>query len=411
MVKALHAIDAIEASVSLANDRRVRLTREGDASAGAPSGEESTCDPATAVIRALEEPIEFPPLAAGTVPGDRVAVALADAVPNAGEVVRGAVEAILHAGIEVEAISVVTTDAATAQICQEALAAHAEKLPQFVVHDPEDDDNLCLVGATKRGEALLVNRIIFDADIVLPIGVARVDGAGAYDSLFPWFCDAASIGRLRMPASAGAVDDSRKAHTADEAGWLIGAPLVLQVVPGPGESVAHVVAGEPQAAARRCDELCRRRWLLHSPRQVDLAIVTITGDARSQTWANVGRAVAAADRVLADYGAIAICTNLEVPPGESLGRLIGSADLEKTVRKIGHDQGEDSWPAWHLARALRRGPVYLLSQLSAETVEDLGLAPIADLVELARLAGRHESFVVIEDSQHAVVAVDCEEDE
>ena len=66
---------------------------------------------------------------------------------------------------------------------------------------------------------------------------------------------------------------------------------------------------------------------------------------------------------------MAICSNLDVPPGESLGRLIGSTDLEKTLRKIGHDHGEDSWPAWHLARALQRGPVYLLSQLAADACQ------------------------------------------
>jgi hypothetical protein len=94
-----------------------------------------------------------------------------------------------------------------------------------------------------------------------------------------------------------------------------------------------------------------------------------------------------------------------------LGRLIGSTDLEKTERKISRDHGADSWPAWQLARALQRGPVYLLSQLPPETVEDMGLAPVTDIAELARLAGRHESFVVIEDSQHAVVTVDGEGDE
>jgi hypothetical protein len=147
---------------------------------------------------------------------------------------------------------------------------------------------------------------------------------------------------------------------------------------------------------------------MHCPRPVDLVIATITGGAPSQTWANVGRALATAENALGENGAVAICSNLEVPPGESLGRLVGSSDLEKAERKISHDQGEDSWPAWQLARALRRGPVYLLSQLAVETVEDMGLAPIANVAELARLAHRHGNFVLIEDAQHAVVTVDEE---
>jgi hypothetical protein len=52
--------------------------------------------------------------------------------------------------------------------------------------------------------------------------------------------------------------------------------------------------------------------------------------------------------------------------------------------------------------------VYFLSQLDEETVEDMGLAPVADIGEVVRLAGRHESCIVVEDSQHAVVTVDNE---
>jgi hypothetical protein len=49
--------------------------------------------------------------------------------------------------------------------------------------------------------------------------------------------------------------------------------------------------------------------------------------------------------------------------------------------------------------------VYFLSQLSTETVEDMGLAPVTDVEELMRLASRHESVVVLADSQHAVATV------
>jgi hypothetical protein len=411
MVKILHPIDDIAGNISSANGHRVRLTRKSGAKRAANQGA-ALVDPQSAVIRALAEPLEFPPLAAGIVPGDRVAIALDDTIPRAGEIVRGVVESLERAGIETDAISIVTTDAKTSQSLLESLAARAPATPRFEVHDPEDKANLCLVGLNKRQEPLLVNRTIFDADIVLPIGLARVNGNGAYDSLFPQFSDAEAIRRHRTPESlTNARGLTEMAHEADEAGWLIGVPMVIEVVPGPGETVAHVLAGGPQAVARQCEVLCRREWSLHCPRQVDLAIATITGGAPSQTWANVGRALAAAESVLEADGAIAICSNLDAPPGESLGRLIGTTDLEKTERKISHDQGEDSWPAWQLARALQRGPVYLLSQLAAETVEDMGLAPIADIAELARLAGRHESFVLIEDSQHAIVTVDDEGNE
>jgi hypothetical protein len=368
-------------------------------------------DPVAAVIHALEEPLDFPPLAAATVSGDHVAIAIDEAIPCLGGVLRGAMEALRRAGVEPQEISIVTADDETNRACQAELGELAELSPAFVVHDPSDKNDLCIVGITKRGEPLLVNRAIFDADVVLPVGLARPTSR-VYGSLFPRFSDAASIARYRLPSHVDAADHPNgRFDETEEAGWLIGAPLVVEVVPGGGDSLAQVIAGEPRAVAARCEKLYRERWLLHSPQRVNLVIATITGGPRAQRWENVGRALAMADPLLAEGGAIAICSNLSQPPGESLGRLIGSDDLEKAERKILRDQAEDSWPAWQLARALQRGPVYLLSQLDEQTVEDLGAAPVADVAELVRLAGRQESFAIVEDSQHAVVTVDTEVNE
>jgi nickel-dependent lactate racemase len=360
---------------------------------------------AGATLNALAEPLDFPPLAAATVPGDRVAIAVDENVPCVGAVVRGAVEAFQRAGIEAADIFVVTADATTARLCKEALSDNGER-PQIVTHDPGDANNLCLVGQTKKHEPLLINRTIFDADVVLPIGCARLGSSSVYESLFPRFSNAETIERHRTPMThRSTASEKKETREIDEAGWLVGVPMVVQVVPGADESVAHVVAGDPHSVAERVEELYRQQWLLKSPQQVSLVIATISGGEQAQTWQNVGRALATAEPLLTEGGAVAICSNLEALPGESLGRLIGNDDLEKAERKIFHDHGADSLPAWHLARALQRGPVYFLSQLDEETVEDLGLAPISDTAELARLAGRHESCVVIEDSQHAVVTV------
>jgi nickel-dependent lactate racemase len=339
-----------------------------------------------------------------------VAITVDSATPCVPEIVRGAVESLLEAGVEPQNVSIVTTDAVTDQVCRDALAK-MESVPQFVIHDANDKINLCLVGMTKRGEPLLINRALFEADIVLPIGCARVNAVGAYGSVFPRFSDAETLAKYRTPSHHDRPKERASTlRDVDDAGWRIGVLMTVQVVPGRGETVAQVLAGEPRAVSRRSDELCRQLWSLHSPQKVSLMIATVTGGVRTQTWENVGRALATAEALVDEGGAIAICSNLEEPPGQSLGRLIGS-DLDRALRKISHEAGADSWPAWRLGCALQRGPVYFLSQLNAETVEDLGLAPVDSVEDLVRLAGRHESFVVVEDSQHAVVTVDCESDE
>jgi nickel-dependent lactate racemase len=409
VVKALHPIGEVTASIVPNSVRSVRLVRaqENGATVVAPRR-----DPVAATVEALAEPLEFPPLASAVVPGDHVAIALDGAVPSAPGIVQGVIESLRQAGIDGETISVVTSDQATSQLCRLELHETGATEVRFVVHDPDDERDLCLVGITDRGERLVLNRTIFDADVVLPVSCARLAGRGVYESLYPWFSDAASIEKFRSPPGAAAAQTwAERTRETNQAGWLIGVPMVVEVVPGLDESAGHVIAGEPQAVTDMAEQLCRQQWLLRSPQRASLVIATIAGAAQAQNWNNVARALAAAERLVEEGGAVAICSNLDAPPGESLSRLIDSEDLERTERRLLQDHAEDSWAAWQLARALQNGPVYVLSQLDPETVENLGLAPVASIHELARLASRHESVAVIEDAQHAMPTVDGEDDE
>jgi nickel-dependent lactate racemase len=402
LVKTLHPIADISNLVR-DSDRRVRLER----GSGAVKQERlSSTDVAKAVLEALAEPLDYPPLSASVVPGDRIAIALDEAVPCGPEIVRGIVESLNRAGIDNDGISVVTRDAESSRLCSAELTKDGQTALAFVVHDPDDENELCLVGVTKKHGPLVVNRTIFDADVVLPVGLARSGDSGVYDSLFPRFSNAETIERFRTPASMNSeTSHADRVRETDEAGWLIGAPLVIEVVPGADGTVAHVVAGEAHTVANEVQGLVHEQWTAWSPQRASLIIATITGGAAAQNWENVGRALAAAEQLVADEGAIAICSNLDQPPGESLGRLVGSDDLEDTERRILRDHAADSWAAWQLARALQRGPVYFLSQLPSDTIEDMGMAPVESLEEIARLASRHESYIVLEDAQHAITSV------
>jgi nickel-dependent lactate racemase len=406
LVKTLHPIADIS-HVGIDSDRRVRLER----GSGAVKHEHaSPVDVAKAVVAALADPLNYPPLSASIVPGDRIAIALDEAVPCGPEIVRGIVESLNNAGVDDDGISIVTRDAESSRLCCAELMHDGRGTIAFVVHDPDDENELCVVGVTKKHGPLLVNRTIFDADVVLPVGVARSGDSGVYDSLFPRFSNSETIERFRSPASLNSeTSHADRVRETDEAGWLIGAPLVIEVVPGADGTVAQVVAGEPHAVANEVDRLVHEQWAVRSPQRASLIIATITGGATAQSWQNVGRALAAAEQLVVDDGAIAICSNLEQPPGESLGRLVGSDNLEDTERQILRDQAADSWPAWQLARALQRGPVYFLSQLQSDTVEDMGMAPVESVEEIARLASRHESYIVLEDAQHAIPTVLAEE--
>src|SRR6476659_8058257 len=97
LVKSLHPIHEIAARVSRVDGHCVCLTRgpatNGDLAEIANEAEiESPLDPTEATIAALAAPIEYPPLWAGIVAGDRVTIALDETTPCAAAILRGAIK-------------------------------------------------------------------------------------------------------------------------------------------------------------------------------------------------------------------------------------------------------------------------------------------------------------------------------
>jgi len=404
-------------------------------------------DPAAAVAEAMQAPLDYPPLALALVPGDTVAIALEEGLPQAPAIVAGVVGTLVAGGIEPEHIRIVQTAAPQADPCARLDPELAARV-QRVIHDPADKDDLCYLAADADGEAVYLNRALGEADFVLPIACLRPEAAydnrGPYGSLFPAFSDRSSQQRLLKPSTAETQADGDRATPTlstkrqterpakkrtkrsaakraaalkvkqaarsararvDEVGWLLGARLVVGVVPGIGDDALAVLCGDVDAVLSRARELCRQAWLVASPRRANLVVAALPGNAQQQTWQNVARAVAAARRVVADEGAIALCTELAESPGPSLMRLTESRDLDDALARISDDEEFDSAAAAQLGEALRQGPVYLLSQLDPEFVEQLGLAPVSGPEQIARLASRAASCIAVPGAQYALPAI------
>ena len=366
-------------------------------------------DPAAAVRDALASPVGYPPLASATVPGDHVAIALDEGVPQSAAILRGAVAALLDAQVAPAMLTIVSISAIdNRETLNKELTGMGAGAVRFEVHDPDDELAVAMVGVNSNGEPLRMNRTLAEADLVLPIGVGRLptnNGASAekFASLFPHFSSRETADRLRAQAvSESPKVRKRRAKEIDEAGWLLGVGMTLTVAPGPAGGVAAVFAGDPEIVARSAAEHSLAIWERPVARQGDLVIATVVGDHREQTWENLARAVAAASAVVEPGGAIAVCSELNEPPRGSLDRLFEAVDFGEVQLELLQDEDAAARPALVLAQALELGPVYLRSRLAADVVEALGMTPIADDDELARLAAGREHCIVIEEAQHVV---------
>lgn len=392
----------------------ILLPLEVEQPAGRMVGEgASVSDVRQATLAALAAPIEFPSLTQAVVAGDHVAVVVDRLVPQAVEAAAAVVEHLSESGIGLETVTVVFNDAkeaAAAKIRPRQTVATAGGSPPKIeveVHDPADRGKLSFLVNIPSGRPIYLNRMIGEADFMILVGSPRGPVSwsyrGPYGAVYPTFSDREAQTRFRNPALLHAESETfvKSQDEVESIGWRAGAQFVVQVVPGAGDEVAAVVAGELTAASRRAAVLSGAQHRREVPRRVRTVIAALTGR-NAQSWEQFARALAAALEVVEDSGVVAICSELAEPLGPAMELLAKcDDDRDEVLVYLRKERPIDLFPALVLAEAQHRVRIHLLSKLDDEIVESLAMTPISDPADIGRLAARGGSCLVVSDAQHA----------
>ncbi len=379
---------------------------------------------AVSAARAVQSPLDFPPLQSATVPGDRIVVALAAGVQGAAEVIAAVVPALLSGGASPDDITILRTRAdveAGAVDPRSRLPVSLQGAVQLEAHDAADRNELSYLAADAQGEPIYMNRRLCDADLVIPIGSLRAEhgdettadknrgSAHWNDTLYPTFADRKSIDHLAPSGVASTTGQQLHQHKqVDQAAWLLGIQFTVQVVPGGGQRPLSIVAGAPDAVFQQGREQYRAAWQTSVPSRADLVIAGISGDRAEQTWTNLSLALESALQLVNDGGAIALCTELETDIGPALRQLVDSVDLDDARHRLRKLRTRDAPLARLLAEAADRVTIYLLSRLPDDKVTPLGFAYAASPDEITRLASHYRSCIVLAHAQYARPVVDGE---
>jgi len=376
-------------------------------------------DPAGALKAALAEPLDFPPLRQAVISDDRVAIVLDRSLPRAAELVAVVVAEMLEIGVGPDMISVIrppNEGSAEGEDPRCGLPPELAEQVALVTHDPDGSDAVGYLAADEAGEPIVVHRAVLEADVVIPIGCIR--GRGTPDELspcgllFPTFSDSATQRRFRVrgekPAGKALAKSSstrRLIEQVEHVGWLLGVVFAIQVVPGSAEGVLHVLAGAVESVHRRGQDLYREAWRSTVPARSSLVLAGIPGEVGRQTWRNVGRALAAAEALVDDGGAIAVCCELVDKPPPALAWLVEERSRDAALQRIDKHRPPGTLAAMELARAQERAKIYLLGNLDQVLVEDLEIAHISKPAELQRLFSRHRSCTLLHNASRAIVRV------
>ncbi|MDZ4820976.1 MAG: lactate racemase domain-containing protein [Planctomycetota bacterium] len=368
-------------------------------------------------------------------------LALEPRVPAVEQIVLAAVELIVANGIAASDITILQThsESLLREDPRRLLPENLRNAVVLLAHHPENRADLGYLGADDQDQPIYINRQVLDADIVVPISCAPTQRdllyGGVASLLYPTFADsvaqqrcraartvpwevdprsreiqaaqftAAKVRQLqkhRASAAANPKISPIRQDEADHVAWLLGVLLCIQVVPGPDGSVLHVLAGQIEAVEGRSTELTRAAWQCPAHAPAELVVAAITGADGQQVWDNIGRALAAADPLVKDGGAIAICSELAEPPGPAMRSIQSAESPEQLLRMLRKFGTEDVPAARQWLATSGRAQIYLLSSLSELQTEQVGASYVADGNEIARLIERAGSVTILPDAQYAL---------
>jgi len=377
----------------------------------APHGVE-LADPERAVAQALADPFDFPPLSQATVTGDRVVLALDQTVPQAAKMVSGVLRSLFQGDTRPEDVTIVTdgSDGFAGPLLS-GFSDDVRFAVKVLLHDPDDARNHAYLAASKEGHPIHVHRALVDADVLVPIGVTRLQRTlayyGAATSLFPLFSDRATLQRYCRSDTDDHEAHARRCRSESrEVAWLLGSLMSVQVIPGAGDSLLAVLAGDLRTMDEHGQRLCARAWRFPLPKRAGIVVASVGGNAAQQTWEGFARALDVALACVTENGAVVLCTSLATRPGPALRRLTSWTGDDVLPKRIRRDFSGDGLSALRLADAREHVHVYLMSSLEDVQVEELGVAPVSTAHEIERLCRHYESCVVLGNAQFAGVSIE-----
>ncbi|TWT30586.1 lactate racemase domain-containing protein [Blastopirellula retiformator] len=367
------------------------------------------------VETALTNPPQFPGLAEATVPDDLIAFAIGRHVPQVDQIIATILEVTARAEFADRRIAIVLPNDVSEQL-KATITTMGGKRTDVTIerHDPDDRNKLAFIGASKENRPIMINRLLSDADMVIPVGLARLDSSldyfGPYEAVYPTFTDRETMLRLSAPTFVEQpVLRKRRAGEATEAGHLLGVLFGLVIEANGPETISAIRAGAIDQIAESIQQELANTWRHQPAKRSALTVIAVNGGQQQQTWANFARSLAVAANAVDDNGAILVCSELATHPSATMMQLGEHDDLDEQRRRIRRERTADAAAALQLATTLDRNKIYLLSNLPEAIVDELNMSPVANLEEARKVCEYYESCTFIANGQLSEVAVEGEE--
>ena len=340
---------------------------------------------------ALARPLDAPEFARAFVPGDHVGIAIDADLPQAARIAQPILEALVSAGVEPADVSFVRSREGDDWRTE---LPESLRTVNLIVADPEIPDEYAYLASTDDGRRVYLPRALADADTMLAVGVVGPDwtcGAkGPAATVFPGLADTVNRTRSRHLSVEGGDDPkaSWKRQSCGEVAWLAGMIYGVAVAIDRDGKPEKVWAGAHEAVQKAAEEHVRSEWTPAPPKNPADLVVAALSPGKIASWRETADAAVAAARLAGPDGAVAVLSDLDEKPGESLSWLRDGVDPPTLWARLRSPEGldaEDAAITAAMLRVLASTRLYLKSRLPAEMVEEMGIVPFESGAELENL--------------------------
>ncbi|HKB06297.1 MAG TPA: lactate racemase domain-containing protein [Gemmataceae bacterium] len=358
-------------------------------------------DARAAVVDALERPIRFESFRRALTPDDRIALVVDESLPHLPELIAGVLEYLAGAGIPPSAVTAISPHGSAQSWVNDLPETMADL--QTEVHQPGDRRRLSYLAATKDGRRIYLNRTLVDADQAVVLTGRGYDPllgySGGEGSLYPALADTDTVRSLVPKLSPQAAPDDTWPTRAEahEVAWLLGSPFFVQVIEGPADEIASVVAGLAESTADGADRQ-NGRWKVTVPEAADTVVVTLSGDPARHDFAALARAAAAGARVVKPGGNVIVLSEADPELGGATDVLRRTDEPPEAVRVLFRERPADAAAAVQWAWAAGRAKLYLASEIRPTTVEEMFATPLAGPKDVQRLLNAPGRCLIVPDA-------------
>lgn len=368
-----------------------------------------------AISQALSEPINSPPLSGLAKPRDRVCIVFTD-ITRAGAdhlLVPAMLKELETAGIPDDQITL---------LCGVGLhrpSTYEEKVVKLgdgvvdrykiVDHNALDPSALINLGKTESGIPLTVNRLAYEADLLIATGIVEPHQFAGYSggrkTVAIGAAGEAMIAYTHGPrimdhpgTRLGKIEGNPFHEGVSEAARRAGLKFILNVVQDEQKRPVAVLAGEPDATFQKLVGEARRLYEVPINRQYDVAVAGV-GHPKD---ANIYQACRAASylffapvSVVKEDGVIIVPAPTPEGAGEGVGEqrffekmrdAITMPSLLKELRESGYPPGAQR--AFIMAKVLEKADVIIVGSKTPDIVRQVHMIAAADMEQAFHISAQ-----------------------